>query len=232
MIAFVDVHKRYASSGRVAWPLRGVTLTLPPKRNVAVIGAAGAGKSTFLRLIAGVDTPTRGEVRCERRVSWPISANAGMHPAMSGRQNARFVCRVQGLAEDEINEKLRFVHEFSELGDAFDRPVGAYTSGMRRQLSFAVSLAFEFEVYLVESLPVGRSTAEFRKKSRHAMKFLADHADLIMATGSERLARAYCDAAVWLHDGKAHWFESVRDAWREHSKTSPETDAADEAEGE
>src|SRR5678815_2779763 len=142
MIALADVHKRYRTGrGEEKWALRGVTVTFPANRNVAVLGANGAGKSTLLRLMAGIDRPTRGEIRCERRVSWPIGVAAGLQPNLTGRQNTRFICRLQGYGEGEVEDRIQFVQVFAELGDAFEQPVASYSKGMRGRLNFALSVA-------------------------------------------------------------------------------------------
>ena len=221
MIVVDNVHKRYwTSRGKAVWALRGVTATFPPKVNVAIVGANGAGKSTLLRLIAGIDQPTRGEVRCDRRVSWPIGFVTGLQPNLTGRQNTRFIARLQGFSEKEIDDKIGFVIEFCELGGMFEQPVATYSGGMRGRFNFALSVAFEFDVYLVdEAMGAGGATQVFREKTNNTMKYLADHADLIVVSHNESIAKSYCQAAVWLHDGKAHWFDSVTDAWKEHKKT-------------
>jgi len=221
MIELEDVHKRYwTGRGEAVWALRGVSASFAPKRNVAVIGANGAGKSTLLRLIAGIDTPTRGAIRCGRRVSWPIGLPSGLHRDLSGRQNTRFIARVQGFPESEIEEKIDFVRGFCELGQAFDQPVGSYSKGMRGRLNFALSVAFEFEVYLVdENMGGGGGSSIFKEKSRNAMKYLAEHADLIVASHSEKVLKSHCDCALWLLEGRAQWFDSVDEAWREHEKS-------------
>lgn len=221
MIKLDEVHKRYwTGRGEAIWALRGVSVSFPPRRNVAVIGGNGAGKSTMLRLIAGIDQPTLGDIRCERRVSWPIGQTSGLVGNMTGRQNTRFICRVQGFDEREIEDKIKFVLAFSELGDAFDQPASSYSKGMRGRLNFALSAAFEFDVYLVdEKMGGGGGTEIFKEKTRNAMQYLADHADLIVVSHNERVVKSFCEAAVWLHEGKAHWFDSVNDAWQEHRKT-------------
>jgi len=223
MIALHDVHKRFRTGrGEAIWALRGVTVTFPSKRNVAVIGANGSGKSTLLRLIAGIDQPTIGQIHCEPRVSWPIGLTGGLQGMLTGRQNARFVCRVQGFDETAVEERLKFVHTFSELGEAFEQPVSSYSKGMRGRLSFALSVAFDFDVYLVdERIGAGGGTEAFKEKTQNTMKYLAKNADLIVVSHAERIVKSFCQAAVWLHQGRAHWFDSVDDAWQEHRKSLP-----------
>ena len=172
MITVDDVHKRYwKRGGEPHWVLRGVSVTFPSDRNVAVIGRNGAGKSTLLRLIAGTDMPTRGAIRVESRVSWPIGLTRGLQQNLTGRQNARFICRIHGF-EEELENRIEFVHSFSELGDSFDEPVRTYSSGMRGRLNFALSLAFDFDTYLVDEV-MGAGDARFKAKAQKAMKQLA-----------------------------------------------------------
>ena len=219
MITMTDVHKRYwTDRGEALWALRGVSLTIPARKNVAVIGVNGSGKSTLLRLIARIDTPTRGKIHCERRVSWPIGQSGGLQGNLSGRQNTRFICRLQGFDEKGVDERVAYVHAFSELEDVFDRPVASYSKGMRGRLNFAISMAFNFDVYLVdEQMGAGGSSGTFKEKTSNAIETLASQADLIVVSHVERVVKTFCQAAVWMNEGKAHWFDSVDDAWKEHS---------------
>jgi capsular polysaccharide transport system ATP-binding protein len=217
VIRLNNVHKRYwTQRGDPHWVLRGITLAFPQDQNTGVIGVNGAGKSTMLQLIAGTDMPTRGEVRADGRISWPIGLTNGLQRTMTGRQNARFICRIHGL-EDDMNERLEFVRDFSELGAAFDEPVRTYSSGMRARLSFSLSLAFDFDMYLVdEVMAVG--DAAFQAKSRLAMKDLAKRAGMIIVSHSERTIKSFCDSAVLLHEGLAYRFDSADDAIKEYQK--------------
>ena len=223
MIELVDVHKRYwTKRGLAHWALRGVSQRLPAKRNIAIVGASGAGKSTLLRLIGGIDRPTLGEVRCDKRVSWPIGQAGGLQPHLTARQNTRFISRLQGYAEDEIEDRIAFVREFSELEEAFDKPVSTYSKGMRARMNFSLSAAFEFDVYLVdEQLGGGGGGEAFKSKARDVLRYFAEHADLIVVSHNERVHRTYCQHAIWVHEGRVHRFDSVAEAWREHRRHAP-----------
>lgn len=217
MITLTDVHKRYHTQRRSHWVLKGVNLSIPPRCNVALIGANGAGKSTLLRLIGGIDTPDRGEIARDSRLSWPLGLSGGFQGSLSGRQNAKFVCRIHGH-EDDIRDRLRFIHEFSELGNAFDDPIKTYSTGMRARLGFALSLAFDFDVYLVDEVTAVGDTS-FRIKTRKAFHDLIDRAGLIMVSHDPKTLNQFCQAGVWLHDGQAHWFDSVNEALRAYGQT-------------
>jgi capsular polysaccharide transport system ATP-binding protein len=220
MITLTDVHKRYRTAHGPHWVLRGLTLAFPPDKKVAIIGVNGAGKSTLIRLIAGVDTPTRGEIRRDARVSWPIGLTGGLVDTFTGRQNARFVCRIHGF-DDDVADRLAYVLDFSELGEAFDDPVSTYSAGMRARLSFSLSLAFEFDMYLVDEVIAVGDTA-FVTKSKKAFLRLAQSSGMIMATHNEALINSLCDSAIWLRQGEAHWFDSSREALAEYNKSLPQ----------
>lgn len=218
MIELLHVAKRYRTeSGHSKWVLDDVSLEIPGNRSVGLVGRNGAGKSTLLRLIGGIDQPSRGTVTRRCRVSWPLGFGGGLQGSLTGRQNVKFVCRLHGY-DDHVVEQMAFVHEFSELGDAFDEPIKTYSSGMSARLKFALSLVFDFDVYLVDELTaVGDS--RFKAKSRKAFQELADHAGLIMVSHDERSLKEFCAAGIWLHEGRAYWFDSIDDALKNYRES-------------
>ncbi|GAA5786921.1 ABC transporter ATP-binding protein [Chitiniphilus shinanonensis] len=220
MIVVDGVHKRYRTDhGPGKWVLQGVSFAVPPKVNVGLIGGNGAGKSTLLRIIGGVDLPTRGKVERRCRVSWPMGFGSGLQGSLTGRQNAKFVCRIHGH-EDDIPDRLRFIQDFAEIGGAFDEPVKNYSSGMKSRLQFALSLAFDFDVYISDEVTAAGDAA-FRKKAAAAFKGLAERAGLIMVSHGEGTLRQFCQAGIWLHAGKAYWFDRIDDALRAYQESLP-----------
>lgn len=212
MILIEDVHKRYVTHhGPGKWVLRGITMTIPALRSVALIGHNGAGKSTLLRIIGGIDYPNKGRVERRCRVSWPMGGG-GLEGTLTGRQNAKFVCRVHGH-QDELADRLAFIQGFAELGDAFDEPVQTYSSGMRSRLQFALSLAFDFDVFISDEVTAA-GDAKFRKKARDAFKSTTSKASVIMVSHDEETLRQFCQSAIWINDGKAYWFDDLDDALR------------------
>ena len=211
MIVVDDVHKRYQTEFGVGdWVLRGVSCTIPPKTNVGLLGRNGAGKSTLLRLIAGVDYPTLGTVDRQCRVSWPMGLAGGLHGVLTGRQNAKFVCRIHGQ-EEHIPERLSFIQDFAEIGAAFDQPIKTYSNGMRARLTFAMSLAFDFDIYISDELTAVGDTV-FKSKANKAFKDLVDRSGLIMVSHQEATLKEFCSAGIWLHGGQAYWYEDIDDA--------------------
>ena len=220
MILVEDVHKRfYTAHGLSKWILKGVIVTIPPRVSVGMVGRNGAGKSTLLRIIGGIDQPTRGRVERRCRVSWPMGRARGMPAALTGRQNAKFVCRVHGH-ESDIPERIARVEDFSELGEAFDEPIYTYSSGMKARLQFAISLAFDFDIYIVDE-SMSAVDSVFRKKADAAFKARADSASLIMVSHSDSMIKQFCTAGIWITDGKAHWFDDVNEALRAYHESLP-----------
>jgi capsular polysaccharide transport system ATP-binding protein len=211
MILVRDVYKRYETEhGPGPWVLKGVNLTIPTKVSVGLLGRNGAGKSTLLRLIGGQDQPNRGTVERRCRVSWPMGRAGGLPGSLTGRQNARFACRILGH-EDDIPQRMAAIEDFAEIGHYFDEPMETYSSGMRSRLMFGISFAFDFDVYIADET-VSAGDAIFRKKTKVAFQHRADHASLIMVSHSENGLRNFCDAGIWLNDGQAHWFDDIDDA--------------------
>ena len=211
MIIVEDVHKRYMTEhGAGKWVLKGVSFTVPPQVNVGLVGRNGAGKSTLLRLIGGIDTPTRGRIERRCRVSWPMGYGGGLQGSLTGRQNAKFVCRIHGHDED-MQDRLAFIADFADIGSYFEQPVKTYSSGMKSRLQFAMSMAFNFDVYISDEVTAAGDIA-FTSKAAAAFQRISDHSGLIMVSHSEETLRQFCQAGIWLHDGCAHWFDDIEDA--------------------
>lgn len=226
MIRIENLWKRYHGDDASDWVLKGIDITIPKGVSVGLVGQNGAGKSTFLRLIGGMDSPDKGQIVRECRVSWPIGLSGGFQGSMTGRQNVKFVARLHG-GEELVSKTVKYVEEFAEIGKAFDHPVRTYSSGMRSRLGFGLSLAFDFDVYLSdEATAVG--DASFKAKASKAFKDRVGKSSLIMVSHSEGILRDLCQAGIWLHQGKAYWFDDINNALQAYkdfreTKTFPET---------
>ncbi len=217
MILVHDVHKRYMTRQGVGdWVLRGITLNIPTKRSVGIVGKNGAGKSTLLRIIGGADFPNRGYVERLCRASWPMG-NGGIEATLTGRQNAKFICRVYGFGHD-LENRIARIEEFAEIGKSFDEPVRTYSAGMRSRLQFALSLAFDFDVYISDEVTSAGDTA-FRAKASKAFKDLTGKASIIMTAHDDASLKNFCESGILLYQGKAQWFEKIDDALYAYKET-------------
>lgn len=227
MIEIQNLYKRYHNHHGSDWVLRDINLTIPKGVSVGLVGRNGAGKSTLLRLIAGMDMPERGNIHRGCRVSWPIGLSGGFQGSMTGRQNVKFVARVHG-GRQNVQDIIERVRDFAEIGEAFDEPIKTYSSGMRARLNFGLSLAFDFDVYLSdEATSVGDRA--FKAKASQAFKDKVGQASVIMVSHGEGILKELCQAGVYLQDGRATWYEDIKDAIAAYHA---ETDEARKQRGE
>jgi ABC-type polysaccharide/polyol phosphate transport system ATPase subunit len=183
--------------------LKGVSFDAPAGRTFGIIGRNGSGKSTMLKMIAGIGKPSSGSVHVNGRVSALIELGAGFHPEISGRENVYINGMMLGLTKREIAARFDEIVAFAELQDFIDAPVKTYSSGMYMRLGFAVAIHVDPDVLLVdEVLAVGDESfthkcldkfAEFRRRGR----------TVLLVTHSLDLVTRFCDEALWLDGGVA-----------------------------
>lgn len=210
MIELRNVTKHYPVKNGLRYVLRDVSLVIPSRTNIAVLGPNGAGKSTFLRLIGGAESADSGTIITDSEISWPLGISSGFQGSLTGRQNVLFVCRINGLTPVQIREVIRQVTEFSEIAEYFDMPVSTYSSGMRARLSFGLSMAFDFDVYLIDEL-TSVGDAIFREKAKAAFERIRKRASLIFVSHNLATLRQSCQSALFLRDGMAEFYEDIDD---------------------
>jgi capsular polysaccharide transport system ATP-binding protein len=207
MIIAEGVCKDYHSETGHGWHrvLSGVSFTIAPGEKVAILGRNGAGKSTLIRLISGIEVPTLGTIERQMSVSWPVGLTGGIGGAMTGNDNIRMICRIYNRPFNVIRE---YVEDFAQLGKYLSEPVKSYSAGMRARLNFAVSLAVDFDCYLIdEVITVGDQ--RFQQRSYEELFVRRADRSLILASHSPDIVRAYCARALVLHRGRAKVFEDL-----------------------
>jgi capsular polysaccharide transport system ATP-binding protein len=210
VIELKNVTKVYPTRHGPNVVLRGISATFPAMTNYGILGRNGAGKSTLLRLLAGSEYPDDGSVLRKGRVSWPIGFSGGFSGALTGEENSKFVARVYGVDVDQV---LGFALDFSELGNYFAMPVRTYSSGMRARLAFALSMAIDFDVYLVDEVTaVGDS--HFQAKCKRAFADRRNRSSVIIVSHSMSTIKSYCQRAAVLRNGKLLHFDSPQAAAR------------------
>ncbi|GJD59163.1 MULTISPECIES: ABC transporter ATP-binding protein [Methylobacterium] len=208
MIRFDDVTKVYRTDGHRRTILERVSFTLKPGVSYGILGINGAGKSTTMRLIGGVEAPTKGEIHRGLRVSWPLGFAGGFHPQMTGRDNVIFVARIYG---EDPRRVLDFVEDFAELGSYLDVPIRTYSSGMGARLAFGMSMAIPFDCYLIDEV-TSVGDARFQKRCNEVFSSRRKHADVIMVSHSMEVIREWCQQGIVLLNGRAIVYEDVNDA--------------------
>ena len=213
MIKLVNVNKRYRTAAGVNTVLDNVSATFPVGKSVGILGLNGAGKSTLVRIIGDAEPADSGQIVRHGRVSWPLGYTGGFQGNLTARENARFVARIYGESTEYIEA---FTKEFSELGDYFDVPLRSYSAGMRSRFAFSVSLACNFDYYLVdEALETG--DARYKEKFRLAFEERRATASVILVSHNEQTIRRNCDMAAILHDGQLTLYDDLKDALQFYS---------------
>jgi capsular polysaccharide transport system ATP-binding protein len=188
--------------------LHDININIRKGEKIGLLGRNGSGKTTLLKIIGGIEIPTTGNVTAEMSVSWPIGFSGGFQGSMSALDNARFIARIYDVPFEEMME---FVEGFAELGPYLRMPVKTYSSGMRARLAFGLSIAIEFDCYLIdEVMSVGDQ--RFRTKSRDELFEKRKDRSLIIASHDPAIIKGYCDRCLILDKGKATLFENVTDA--------------------
>lgn len=217
MIRLINATKYYKTQGEKKYILKDVSLTIPSGVNVGIVGKNGMGKSTFLKILAGIDFTTSGHIVSNNSFSWVMGLAKGLQPAMTGRQNVKFICRIYGKDEDEIREVCNYVKEFSELEDYFEMPINLYSNGMKSRLTFAMSLAFDFDYLIIdEILSVG--DAGFKQKSRKALEEKMLHSNILMVSHSMEELRELCDVGLLIDKGQVTYYDHIEDAIQAYNK--------------
>lgn len=211
MIKIENLTKSYLhhKAGR-KYVFKDLSFTIPSDKNVAIIGKNGAGKSTLMNLLARVDSPDSGRIITDKSISWPVGLSGGFQGSLSARENVKFIARTQGFRGKALYEKVAFVEEFAEIGDYFDLPTKTYSSGMKGRVAFGLSLAFDFDYYIVdEAMSVG--DAHFKKKASQAFKDKVGKANIILVTHGMSQVRTMCDIVIILDEGQAKIYEDVEE---------------------
>lgn len=213
MIICHDLKKSYAHGGREKHVLKGVDLVVERGDRVALLGRNGAGKSTLIKLIGGVEMPTSGRVIRKMSVSWPLGFAGGFQGSLTGYDNTRFIARIY---QRDYAFVRAFVEDFTELGHQLKMPVKTYSSGMRARLAFALSLAIEFDCYLIDEI-ILVGDQNFQRKCHAELFEKRSDRTMIVASHSTEFIKEFCNKAVVIHNGDAISYDDLNQAVETYS---------------
>jgi capsular polysaccharide transport system ATP-binding protein len=215
MLSVERVSKVYETRGGPHKVLDDVSFTLARGRNLGILGRNGSGKSTMIRLISGAERPTSGRVRRSMRVSWPLAFAGAFAGNLTGLDNLKFICRVYGV---DYKPLIPFVEDFTELGTFFREPVMHYSHGMMTRLAFALSVAIEFDCFLIdEAIIVG--DVRFHERCHYELFQKRKDRAFILVSHDANTIKVHCENAVVLHEGRLHSFPNVDAAYNFYLQT-------------
>lgn len=217
MIELTNLCKHYTTRQGKQTVLDNVNLTIAKGEKVGILGKNGSGKSTLIRILSGAESASSGKIHRGIKVSWPLAFSDGFQGSLTGFDNLRFICRVYNVPFEPL---VPFVKDFTELGHYLKEPVKTYSSGMRARLAFAISMAVEFDCYLVdEILAVGDS--KFHERCQHELFEKRKDRSLVLVSHMPDQIRNHCTIFYVLKKGVLSRFTDV-DAAYEFYETSPE----------
>ncbi|QBM76843.1 ABC transporter ATP-binding protein [Sphingomonas sp. AAP5] len=215
MITLNNVTKYYHTRRGPRKILDSVELSIGAGDKIGILGRNGAGKSTLIRIISGAEQPTSGTIHRGLSASWPLAYTGAFQSGLTGLDNIRFICRIYGV---DVESRIEFVQQFSDLGDYLYEPIATYSSGMRARLGFAVSMSIEFDCFLIdEVISVGDS--RFHEKCRiELFEKRADRA-LVIVSHDSGYIRAHCNRAAVLLRGQLHNFDEMDEAFEFYQRS-------------
>jgi capsular polysaccharide transport system ATP-binding protein len=185
--------------------LDGISFDIAAGEKLAVLGRNGAGKSTLVKIVGGVEPPTAGSVERGLYMSWPVALAGGFETTMTGIDNIRFIARLYDRPFDDV---VAFVDDFAEIGHHLLIPVSQYSTGMRMRLAFALTLAIDFECFLIDEV-IAVGDQKFHQKCYDALFVHRRHCAMILVSHDVNIVRTFCDRVLVLKAGRGRVFEDV-----------------------
>jgi capsular polysaccharide transport system ATP-binding protein len=211
MIRLEKLTKTYRTNAGIHTVFRDLDLEIPSGCGVAFLGRNGAGKSTLVNIIGGAETVDSGRMITDASISWPVGLAGGFQPSLTAKENVKFVARLYG-EKDEIRRVVDYVRDFAEIDEYFDMPMRTFSSGMRSRVSFGLSMAFDFDYYLIDEV-TAVGDPQFKKKCEDAlMEKRKKKSGFIVVSHQMDIIRKFCDMAIVLGAGGVQTFENVEDA--------------------
>lgn len=210
MIRLDRIVKEYHTPIGVRRVLDGIGFEIVKGEKIAVLGRNGAGKSTLVKIIGGVEPPTSGTITRDLSMSWPIAFSGGFDLTMSGLDNIRFIARLYGV---DGTDAVARVDDFAELGRLLSLPVKTYSSGMRSRLMFGLTLAVDFDCFLIDEV-ISVGDQRFQRKCHDELFVKRAGCAMILVSHDIHMIRSYCNKALVLKNGRGRVFDDIELALR------------------
>lgn len=211
MLEFDMVSKSFWTGTQRKVILDRVSFRVDLGESLGILAPNGTGKTTLIKMMAGLEKPDEGEIRRHCRVSFPLGFMGGVVGKISARENARFIARLYGLDPDYVEAFCRWLCGLKEY---FDQPVGTYSSGMRARFSFSLMLALDFDIYLIDEGMPSSTDVEFNKKAGDVLAERLRTTTIIIVSHQAEILQKFARKAAVLMDGKLHMFETLEEAKR------------------
>ncbi len=211
MIEFQEVSKSFWTGQQRKVILDRATFRVDLGNSLGILAPNGTGKTTLINMMAGLEKPDEGKIRRTSRVSFPLGFMGGVIGKLSGKENVRFIAGLYGLDPDYLEAYTRWICGLEEY---YDMPVGTYSAGMRARLCFALLLALEFDIYLIDEGMPAATDVEFNRKAGTILRERLERATVIVVSHQASTLEKFCNSAAVLLDGQLHMFDTLEEAKR------------------
>jgi capsular polysaccharide transport system ATP-binding protein len=209
MIEFQNVSKSYWTGTQRKVILDRASFRVDLGQSLGILAENGAGKTTIINMMAGLEKPDEGRVLKTCRVSFPLGFMGGVSSKHSAHENCRSIARLYGLDPDYVESFCRWV---CDLGEYFEMPLATYSSGMRSRFSFSLLLAIEFDIYLIDEGMPATSDAAFNRKAGNILRERLQKATVVIVSHSAQTLQKFCRSAAVLRNGKLYQFDTLEEA--------------------
>ncbi len=209
MLEFENVSKSFWTGSHRKVILDQVSFRVDLGRSLGILAPNGTGKTTLIKMMAGLEKPDEGEIRRGCRISFPLGFMGGVLNRVSAMENSRYIAKLYGLDPDYVESFCRWL---CGLGEYFDQPLGTYSSGMRARFSFALMLALDFDMYLIDEGMPGSTDVEFNRKAGDILKERLDTTTIVIVSHQPAILEKFASSAAVLMGGKLYMFETLEEA--------------------
>jgi len=209
MLEFENVSKSFWTGKQRKVILDRASFRVELGRSLGILAPNGTGKTTIINMMAGLEKPDEGAIYRNCRISFPLGFMGGLVHKHTGMENTRYVARLYGLDPDYVESFCRWLCNLKEY---FDMPVGTYSQGMRARLNFALMLALDFDMYLIDEGMPSTTDAEFNKKAGEILRERFETATVIIVSHQAQVLERFAQSAAVLRDGRLYMFETLEEA--------------------
>lgn len=217
MIEFENVSKSFWTGTQRKVILDRASFRVEIGRSLGILAPNGTGKTTVIRMMAGLEKPDEGTIRRTSRVSFPLGFMGGVVSNHTARENARFIARLYGLDPDYVEAFSRWLCGIEEY---FDMPIGTYSSGMRSRFTFSLLLALEFDIYLIDEGMPSSGDVEFNRKAGSLLRDRLKNSTVVIVSHQPTIVEKFCRQAAVLRDGRLYMFDTLEEAKRMYDYAS------------
>lgn len=211
MLEFENVSKSFWTGTQRKVILDQVSFRVELGNSLGILAPNGTGKTTLINIMAGLEKPDEGEVRRMCNISFPLGFMGGVVSRVSAMENSRYIARLYGLDPDYVESYCRWL---CNLGEYFDQPIGTYSSGMRSRFSFALMLALDFDMYLIDEGMPGTTDVEFNRKAGAILQERLRTTTIIIVSHQPATLEKFARSAAVLMNGQLHMFDTLEEAKR------------------